>query len=131
MLRYLKQAFFATFRMEGLGDVPLNLLGLATFGILGFAHPGFWFLGGTLEAAYLLLATQSPRFRRQVDAGELRDRFDLLIFVDGAFPAAGPGGPGGPGQPSPESVPIVEIVPLPASGDVPTPDRSAVAVIVS
>lgn len=55
--------------MPGLGRLPVNALALAGFLILGFGHGGFWFLGLGLEAAWLLAATSSERFRALIDAG--------------------------------------------------------------
>jgi hypothetical protein len=63
--RYLKAAFNA--RPLGM-PLPPNWLGLATAGLLGLVHPGFWLLGAGLELAYLYMLVASPRFRRWVDA---------------------------------------------------------------
>jgi hypothetical protein len=68
MWRYLKAAFFARPHLPGLGAVPLNLVALACFGILGFVNQGFWFLGAGLEVAYLAMLTSNVRFRQVVDA---------------------------------------------------------------
>jgi hypothetical protein len=70
MGKFLKAAFFLRYPLAGLGQVPLNLLGLAAFGILGIAHPGFWLLGAAAEVAYLAGLTSSARFRRYVTAME-------------------------------------------------------------
>jgi hypothetical protein len=67
MFRYLRAAFTARPRIPGLGAVPLNLLGLAGFGILGLANPAFWFLGLGLETAYLFSLASNARFRGIVD----------------------------------------------------------------
>ena len=45
MWRYLKAAFLVGVPVPALGRVPLNALAAAGFLILGFGHPGFWFLG--------------------------------------------------------------------------------------
>lgn len=68
MFRYLSAAFTARPRVPGLGAVPVNLLALAGFGIVGLASPAFWFLGLGLEAAYLFGLASNVRFREIVDA---------------------------------------------------------------
>lgn len=71
MFRYLKAAFWASPIIAGLGRVPVNVLGLLGFGILGIGHVGFWFVGAALETAYLFALTTSGRFKRLVDAQNL------------------------------------------------------------
>ena len=48
-------------------------------------------------------------FPPELDEGNLNQKFDVLIFPDGAIPAARPGGGGGPGRggrgPDPETIP--------------------------
>jgi hypothetical protein len=68
MLRYLGAAFTARPRLPGLGEVPVNLLALAGFGIVGLASPAFWFLGLGLEVAYLFGLASNTRFREIVDS---------------------------------------------------------------
>ena len=68
MWSYLKGAFFAGPEVPGLGRVPVNLLGVAAFGALGFLNPGFWLLGLAGEALYLFGLATNPRFRKYVDA---------------------------------------------------------------
>lgn len=70
MGRYLKAAFWISARVPGLGRLPVNVLAVLGFGILGFGHEGFWLLGLGLEATWLLAATSNSRFRVLVDAGE-------------------------------------------------------------
>lgn len=70
MFRYLKAAFWAAPPIAGLGRLPINVLALSGFGILGFGHPGFWLLGLALEGSYLYALVSSKRFRNVVDAGE-------------------------------------------------------------
>jgi hypothetical protein len=67
MFRYLSAAFTARPRIPGLGQVPVNLLGLTGAGILGLANPAFWFLGLGVEAAYLFGLASNRRFRDIVD----------------------------------------------------------------
>lgn len=68
MLDYLKAAFGVRVAVPGLGRVPVNLLLLAAFAILGFGNPGFWLLGAAAEAALLTALATSPRFQRAVQA---------------------------------------------------------------
>lgn len=68
MLRYLGAAFTARPRISGLGEVPLNLLALAGFGIVGLANPAFWALGLGFEVAYLFGLASNSRFRSVVDS---------------------------------------------------------------
>jgi hypothetical protein len=70
MLRYLKAAFLVRERLPLLGAVPVNLLAVAAFLVLGFGHPAFWLLGILGETAFLWALTASPRFRNVVDALE-------------------------------------------------------------
>lgn len=70
MFRYLKAAFWAAPQISGLGRLPVNLLVLIGFAILGFGHPGFWLLGLALEASYLYALTTNDRFQKVIDAGE-------------------------------------------------------------
>ncbi len=70
MFRYLKAAFWAAPELAGLGRVPVNILALSGFGILGFGHAGFWLLGLAFEGTYLYALVSSPRFRNVVDAGQ-------------------------------------------------------------
>lgn len=67
--------WWAAFNARPLGmPIPPNWFGLAAFGLLGaFVSPGFWLVGAGLEAAYLYWLSQSPRFRKAVEAGALRD----------------------------------------------------------
>ena len=54
--------------MPALGRVPLNALAAAGFLILGFGHPGFWFLGLAAEAAIVPSLAFNKRFQKVVDA---------------------------------------------------------------
>jgi hypothetical protein len=69
--RYFQKAFWARPQIPGLGRVPVNALLLAGFGILGFGHEAFWFMGAGLEAAYLAALVTNERFRAWVDAVRL------------------------------------------------------------
>ncbi len=71
MWRLLKQALFARVDTPLLGDVPVNVVGLACFAVLGIANPGFWFLGAALESGYLVALLSNPRFRNFARAQDL------------------------------------------------------------
>lgn len=63
---YIAAAFNA--RPLGMPLAP-NWFGLAAFGLLGaLVNPGFWLIGAGLEALYLWVLSQNPRFRATVDA---------------------------------------------------------------
>jgi hypothetical protein len=62
-LDYLTAAFNA--RPIGMFVAP-NWVGLATFGLLGLADPGFWVLGAGLELGYLLTLATNRRFQQTV-----------------------------------------------------------------
>ncbi len=68
MWRYLKAAFFVGVELPALGRVPVNALAAAGFLILGFGHPGFWFLGLAAEAAIVPALAFNKRFQKVVDA---------------------------------------------------------------
>ena len=68
MWRYLKSAFLVSVDVPGLGHVPVNVLGVAAFTILGFAQPAFWFLGMAIEAAVVPSLAFNPRFQKVVQA---------------------------------------------------------------
>jgi hypothetical protein len=74
---YVKAAFRRRARVPLLGFVPYNYLALFAFGVLGAAsqNPGFWFMGGALEIAYLTALAGNSRFQKLVE-GEalLKDR---------------------------------------------------------
>lgn len=70
MLRYLTAAFMVRERVPLLGAVPVNVLAVSAFGVLGFGHPAFWLLGILGETAFIWAMTASPRFRKLVDAHE-------------------------------------------------------------
>jgi hypothetical protein len=65
---YVAAAFNA--RPFGMFVAP-NWVGLAAFGLLGIANPGFWVLGAGLEVGYLLLLATNPRFQRAVSSRPL------------------------------------------------------------
>jgi hypothetical protein len=68
MWRYLKAAFLVGVEVPGLGRLPLNALGAAAVGILGFVEPTLWLAGLGIEAALLSSLAFHPRFQNYVDA---------------------------------------------------------------
>jgi hypothetical protein len=71
MWRYVAAAFMVRVRVPALGDVPINAMAAAGFGILGLANPGFWLLGIAAEAAVLSGLAFNRRFQRVVDGRAL------------------------------------------------------------
>lgn len=72
MWRYLKSAFLVSVDVPSLGRIPVNALGAAALGILGFAQPAFWLLGLALEAAIVPALAFNPRFQKIVEARSLQ-----------------------------------------------------------
>ncbi len=72
MFRYLAAAFFARPRIPGFGNLPLNLMGVTAFTLLGFANPAFWLLGLGVETGYLSMTATNRRFQNVVDAGSIK-----------------------------------------------------------
>lgn len=72
MWDYLKAAFCYKPNIRGLGAIPVNLLALIGFAVLGFGHPGFWLLGLGLEATYLFGLASNSGFQRWVRLQEQR-----------------------------------------------------------
>ena len=68
MWRYLKSAFLVSVEVPALGRLPVNALAATGFFILGFGHPGFWFLGLAAEALILPALAFNKRFQNTVDA---------------------------------------------------------------
>jgi hypothetical protein len=68
MIRALKAAFLLRYPVRGLGEVPVNLVGLACLGLLGLGNAGFWFAGVGLETVYLVSLATNWRFQRWVNA---------------------------------------------------------------
>jgi hypothetical protein len=69
-LDYVTAAFNA--RPMGMFVAP-NWVGLAAFGLLGIANPGFWVLGAGLELGYLLTLSTNSRFQRAIAARPLSE----------------------------------------------------------
>ncbi|PWT94432.1 MAG: hypothetical protein C5B54_00010 [Acidobacteria bacterium] len=70
LLRYFKSAFLLRLNVSGLGNIPVNILALLGFLMLGFGAQGFWLLGVGLEIAYLYILGTNKRFQQWVDASE-------------------------------------------------------------
>jgi hypothetical protein len=84
--RYLKAAFLVGVDVPALGRLPVNALASAGFFILGFGHPGFWFLGLAAEAVIVPALAFNRRFQnvvdaeqRQVSSGDSQAKRDSLI----------------------------------------------------
>jgi hypothetical protein len=70
---YVKAAFKRRARVPLLGYVPYNYLALFAVAVLGAAsqNPGFWFMGGALEIAYLTALAGNARFQKLVEGEAL------------------------------------------------------------
>ena len=75
----LRHAFFLSSRVPLLGDIPWNVVAVATALGLGFIHPGFWLIGLGLETAYLVTLTTNKRFQKLVAAESLGASRDQAI----------------------------------------------------
>lgn len=73
MWDYIKAAFFFRPHVPVLGHVPVNILALTGFAVLGFGHPGFWLLGLGLEAAYLYGLAANDGFRRYIESRRIAE----------------------------------------------------------
>ncbi len=69
-LDYLKLAFHRRLHVPGMGQMPLNYIGLGAFllgGLLsGPLAPGVWLLGIACEVIYLYWVSTSPRFHKLI-----------------------------------------------------------------
>lgn len=91
MWNFLKAAFWFSPRIWGLGSIPINVIPLIGFAVLGFGHPGFWLLGLGLEATYLFGLAANPGFQRwvrlqeqQFQHGGEEDEWQALVrYVSG------------------------------------------------
>ena len=95
MWRYLKAAFFVGVDLPALGRVPVNALAAAGLFILGFGHPGFWFLGLAAEAAVVPSLAFNKRFQKVVDTQDKQlssgdsqsKRISLIKLLPGDYQA--------------------------------------------
>jgi hypothetical protein len=62
MLKYLKEAFWASPVLPGMGNVPVNVLALIGIFILGLAQPAIWLAGLAAEVAYLYACSSREDF---------------------------------------------------------------------
>ncbi|MEM7482106.1 MAG: hypothetical protein AAF481_13100 [Acidobacteriota bacterium] len=79
---YLKAAFFRKVNVPLLGAVPLNLMLVGVFGVLGIANPGFWLLGAAVELGLVTATAASERFQKVVQGEALQaaqQRFDHKV----------------------------------------------------
>jgi len=88
---YVRAAFRQRAAVPGLGSMPVNLMALSAFAVLGLANPGFWLLGAALEVAYLTSMSGSARYQKLVQAKRLEtvqhgweDRVQALVEGLGA-----------------------------------------------
>ena len=63
---YVKSAFGLRVSVPGLGQLPLNILGVAGIGLVSLGFPPLLFIGMGVEAAYLTFLAGSPRFQNFV-----------------------------------------------------------------
>jgi exonuclease VII small subunit len=65
---YLREAFWRRVPVGAFGALPLNLMALGVFAVLGIANPGFWLLGAAVELGYLSLVASNRHFQKLIDA---------------------------------------------------------------
>lgn len=70
--KYLKAGFWQRVPLPLLGQVPLNAVAFAGFGIAGFDHPVFWAAGAAWETLWLAGSAGRAGYRRKVDAAARR-----------------------------------------------------------
>ncbi len=63
---YVREAFNASPRIPGLGNLPLNWMGLAGVATLGLINPGFLLIGAAVEVAFLASLSNNKRFQNYV-----------------------------------------------------------------
>jgi len=91
MWRYLKAAFLVGVDVQGLGRVPVNLLGVAAVAIFGVVEPSLWLAGLGLETALVASLAFSPRFQRLTDGAEsLKALADEATQISGLVAALPP-----------------------------------------
>jgi len=79
---YLKTAFFYPIILPGLGALPLNILLLIGFFIIGlgelikYGHAGFWLLGLGLETTYLYFLATNAAFQSLAKANHSEAQFE-------------------------------------------------------
>lgn len=68
---YVKAAFYRKVPLPLLGRMPVNLMAVGVFGVLGLANPGFWLLGLAAELGYLGGVAGSGRFQKLIQGERL------------------------------------------------------------
>lgn len=71
---FLKAAFGWRVSIKGLGHLPINIILLPAFAVLGILNPGFWLLGAAVEMIYLFTMAGNPRFQALVRGMKLSER---------------------------------------------------------
>lgn len=69
---YLKAGFWQRVPLPLLGQVPLNAVSFAGFGMAGFDHPAFWAAGAAWETLWLAGSAGRVGYRRKIDAAARR-----------------------------------------------------------
>jgi hypothetical protein len=85
MGQYFKAAFLARLPVPGLGRLPLNVLGVAVFGILGFVAPVFWLIGLGLEVIFLVGLATNKGFQNMVHGEQLQVSAQLAEVKRGSL----------------------------------------------
>jgi hypothetical protein len=70
-LDYLRAAFAWKFPLGALGHIPVNVIIIPVFAVLGIINPGFWLLGAAVEVGYLFSLAGSSRFQKIVQGMKL------------------------------------------------------------
>ena len=65
---YLKAGFWQRVPVPLLGQVPLNAVAFAGFGMAGFDHPAFWAAGAAWQTLWLAGSAGRVGYRRKIDA---------------------------------------------------------------
>lgn len=69
---YLKSAFWQRVTVPVVGEIPLNAMALAGFGIAGLDHPAFWAAGALWEVGWMTATAGRKGYRGRVDAAARR-----------------------------------------------------------
>jgi hypothetical protein len=79
---YVREAFNASPRLPGLGNLPLNWMGLAGFATLGLLNPGFLLIGAAVEIAFLATLSNNARFQNYVRGKAIADDTSQRLTVE-------------------------------------------------
>ncbi len=77
MWKYIKAAFAVKQQIPILGAIPINVIILPVFILLGIVHPAFLLFGLGFEIALVALLSSSHRFRNVVDASSQSQKQQL------------------------------------------------------